>query len=155
ATDNNNRIVKYSKLSSNGTIGTAQSFVRGMQVSSAPFVYNNRRYIWLASQWGVAGPSPTVAGTPPISYFLFEDSSLDGTTYRIAARALYGTGRNSTVTSGIRVPSIITDGSGFPSTLALDQFTLSLTSGTNTSPVGISRLTAQPNASVPLTRANF
>jgi len=150
-----NHIVQYSSLTSAGGIGAVQNFVRGSAVASAPFLDSaGRRYIWLFSRWGISNPAyPYGQNTLNQSVGLFEDLNQDATSYRYVGQALYGNARGGLdLTSTIKPSKVLQDSAGRPFIIAQDQFILNLSSGTNTSAIGISRLTVSTQASAPLTK---
>lgn len=145
--DTNNNRVRFVNLTSGGTIGTLRNFVRGSAVATTPFQDGaGRRYIWLFSRWGIVGGAPNSGqNTLGQSLGLFEDTKKDGTAARFVGQALYGSAR-FTFTLGLNPIAVRTDNNGNAFTIALDQFVLSLASGTATNAVGIARLTTNTQA---------
>ncbi len=148
-----NTLIKFVNLTSSGTIGTLVVFLRGTTPASMPFLDSqSRRYFWCMPQWTGAS-----ANTVERCMFLVEDTNKAGTA-RIIAQAMQGTARWGSSNSNLAA-RVISDTSGNPAVILPEQFILGLTLGasgiTNTSVVGVSRLTAFQQGSSPITKATL
>lgn len=147
-----NPAIFFCRITSGGSAGTIQTFMRGTHVATKPFLLNNHRYLWAISSWGISSGVPNASVTVEQSLVLLEDTALNGTACRVSAQAMQGTARQFTAFGNVRVPDCFSNpNSQAFFTVFAEQFILNLTNNQNTSAVGISRLTVAPQGVQPIT----